>query len=96
MDTRTDRSTWLRPGRGRYVTWMSHSRDRWRGSTPGNSVSRTQCRLHAWGAEGERSLEFCALPHSDPNLLCHRYLPPPFSHSSLFGMRIADYGVRVS
>ena len=73
------------------MTWMSQSRDRWPSHTPDESVSRTQCRLHARGAEGEDCQSIHSWRREHPKSLYYNYLEPLRAHRSLLGTRIADY-----
>ena len=73
------------------MTGLSQSRARWRCSTPGKSVSRTQCRLHARGAEGEGVRPL--LPHHVivRNSPCYNQFAPSFTDRAFPGTRFADY-----
>jgi hypothetical protein len=92
MDTRKDRPIYcLRPGGGHEVTSMSQSRHRWPSPNPGNSVSRTQCRLHARGAGGEGSPRIPWRYRQHRNSLYCSYFELYRTYFALPGTRIADY-----
>ena len=80
-----------RPGGGQNVTWMSQSRDRTPSRTPDRSVSRTQCRLHARGAEGEGWLSTHPWRRPHHKSLYHNHFAPLHAHCRLLGTGIADY-----
>jgi hypothetical protein len=73
------------------VTEMSQSRDRRPSSTPGNSVSRTQCRLHARAAQEQGARPLVALRRVLRNPLPNNHFASFLAHRAHPGTRIADY-----